>query len=103
MGKLVRDRIPEIIKANAETPIVRTLTAAEYHEALRDKLLEECEEARLATPSELPGELADVLEVLQGNGHPAPTWRGTKSSRFRTAKRDERGAFDERLWLEGLA
>ena len=102
MGKLVRDRIPEIITANAETPVVRTLTAAEYHEALRDKLLEECEEARLATPRELPGELADVLEVLKAMASSADlAW--DEILEVQTAKRDERGGFDERLWLEGLA
>jgi predicted house-cleaning noncanonical NTP pyrophosphatase (MazG superfamily) len=102
VGKLVRDRIPEIIRANAEVPVVRTLTAAEYQEALRDKLLEECEEARLATPTELPGELADVLEVLQAMATSADlAW--DEVLELQEAKRHERGGFDERLWLEGLA
>lgn len=96
------DRIAEIIKAHAEVPVVRTLTTAEYHEALRDKLLEECEEARLATPGELPCELADVLEVLQAMATNADLeW--DEVLKVQEAKRDERGGFDERLWLEGLA
>lgn len=101
MGKLVRDRIPEIIRANAEVPEVRTLTAAEYHEALRDKLLEECEEVWLATPTELPGELADVLEVLQAVAANADlAWDEVLGAQ--EAKRDQRGGFRQRLWLEGL-
>lgn len=51
--------------APAETPRVRTLSAAGYHEVMRDYLLEEGEEARLATPKELPGECAGVLGVLK--------------------------------------
>jgi predicted house-cleaning noncanonical NTP pyrophosphatase (MazG superfamily) len=102
VGKLVRDRIPEIIRANAEVPVVRTLTAREYHEALRDKLHEECEEARSATLTELPDELADVLEVLQAMATSADVaWDEVLA--VQQAKREERGGFNERLWLEGLA
>jgi predicted house-cleaning noncanonical NTP pyrophosphatase (MazG superfamily) len=99
VGKLVRDRIPEIIHANGDIAVVRTLTLAEYREALRDKLREECEEARLAPSEELAGELADVLEVLQAMANIADlTWE--EVLQLQVAKRDQRGGFDERVWLE---
>jgi molecular chaperone GrpE len=39
--KLVRDKIPEIIKGNGETPITRTLDTEEYLNELNTKLQEE--------------------------------------------------------------
>ncbi len=40
-NKLVRDRIPEIIKNKGETPVTRVLKESEYKEELEKKLLEE--------------------------------------------------------------
>ena len=48
MGKLVRDRIPEIIAAEGKTPTVRILNDQEYEAALLDKLCEEVAELRAA-------------------------------------------------------
>lgn len=102
MGKLVRDRIPEIIEANGERAIVRTLPTAEYNQALRDKLLEECQEARSAPSDELADELADVLEVVQALAASADlTW--DEVLQLQDAKRNQRGGFELRIWLEGLS
>jgi predicted house-cleaning noncanonical NTP pyrophosphatase (MazG superfamily) len=82
--------------------VVRTLTTVEYHQALRDKLLEECEEARSAPSGELAGELADVLEVVRAIAVSADLdWN--EVLRLQDAKRHERGGFRLRIWLEGLA
>ena len=43
-NKLVRDRIPDIIFSNNETPVTRILNDAEYKKALEEKLYEEYEE-----------------------------------------------------------
>lgn len=40
MGKLVRDRTPEIIKADGKSPIIRTLSTEEYLMELDIKLNE---------------------------------------------------------------
>ena len=63
--KLVRDRIPEIIAAEGRHPVTRVLDEAGYRQALLDKLVEEAGEAARASAADLPGELADVLEVLR--------------------------------------
>jgi len=98
VGKLVRDRIPDIIRADGGDPHVRVLDDGEYRRALVDKLVEEALEAREASPSALLGELADVFEVLasicalQG-------WSLGAVEQAADAKRVERGGFDQRLWL----
>jgi predicted house-cleaning noncanonical NTP pyrophosphatase (MazG superfamily) len=63
--KLVRDRIPAIIQAEGRHPVTRGLDEAGYRQALLDKLVEEAGEAARASAADLPGELADVLEVLR--------------------------------------
>ena len=63
--KLVRDKIPEIIEANGEKPIIRILGDDEYWEYLLKKDQEELEEVREATSIlERKKELADKLELI---------------------------------------
>ena len=63
-NKLVRDKIPEIIHASGNQCETTTLSNVDYIEALRQKLVEEAEEAAIAKPDELAQELADVMEVM---------------------------------------
>jgi predicted house-cleaning noncanonical NTP pyrophosphatase (MazG superfamily) len=93
--KLVRDRIPEIIRAAGRHPVTRILDQPSYRAALLDKLVEEAQETRQA-PDE---QLADVLEVLQAIAavHDLP-WE--RIQQITAAKRAERGAFDSRVFLE---
>jgi predicted house-cleaning noncanonical NTP pyrophosphatase (MazG superfamily) len=101
-NKLVRDRIPEIITAAGERPVTRVLDQAAYQAALWEKLTEEANEAHQASPDQLAGELADILEVLQAiaQAHGLP-WDHV----FTTAatKRAARGAFDGRIFLESVS
>ena len=62
--KLVRDRIPEIIRQNGIQCQVLTLTEVEYRQALRQKLMEEAQEAAEASEANLVTELADLYEVI---------------------------------------
>ncbi len=64
-NKLVRDRIPEIIRADGHQPVTRILDQAGHRSALVANLLEEAQEASTAPATDLPPELADVLEVMQ--------------------------------------
>lgn len=47
--KLVRDKIPEIISSNNETPVTRILSDLEYKEELEKKLYEEYLEVLTST------------------------------------------------------
>ncbi|MDH6484444.1 nucleoside triphosphate pyrophosphohydrolase [Streptomyces sp. SAI-127] len=99
-GKLVRDGIPEIIRASGAQPVLYTAGPAEYSARLRDKLREEVDEFLAAENSQQAlEELADVLEVLRAlSGDLGADWHVVES--VRTAKAAERGSFDSRLvWL----
>ncbi len=61
-GKLVRDKIPQIIRSKGLEPLIYAADSDEYDTRLRDKLREEVEEF-IASDSDLE-ELADVLEVV---------------------------------------
>lgn len=63
-GKLVRDGIPEIIRAQGGVPSVREAAATEYRGLLHRKLLEEAHEVLAADDDSAAEELADVLEVV---------------------------------------
>jgi hypothetical protein len=73
MGKLVRDKIPDMIRASGRTPHVRTLSTAEYRTALLDKLCEEVAElSAAATVSPSP--------ARSSSPRPLPQWRISRSS-----------------------
>jgi predicted house-cleaning noncanonical NTP pyrophosphatase (MazG superfamily) len=62
MSKLVRDRIPDIIRAEGKIPSVTYIAGIEYGEKLEDKLYEEVEEL-LSSDASVVEEAADILEV----------------------------------------
>ena len=97
--KLVRDRIPEIVQSHGAHPVTRVLDKENYRQALLAKLLEEAHEAVAASPAELPGELADVLDVVRALAavH-GLTWDQLLD--IAAAKRIANGAFRQRLFLE---
>ncbi len=95
--KLIRDRLPEIMRGQGLAVFDRRLDDAEYVAALGEKLVEEAHEARLANPDEIAGELADVLEVV----HALAQVHGLSLQDVeaaRQAKRAERGGFDARVY-----
>ena len=63
-NKLVRDRIPEIISKSGIEYQTITLSEQEYQQALRQKLIEEAQEAATANNADLAIEIADLLEVV---------------------------------------
>jgi predicted house-cleaning noncanonical NTP pyrophosphatase (MazG superfamily) len=99
--KLVRDRIPEIIQAQGHHPVTRILDDASYQAALWAKLAEEVREAQDASAEELPGELADIVEVIQALAAIA----GKSSAQLlalAAEKRTRRGGFEKRIFLESV-
>ena len=98
-NKLVRDRIPELIEADGHHAVTRILDHRSYQAALLAKLGEEAREAQSASADELPNELADVWEVLQALLSTLPMmWQELQA--LAASKRDERGGFKERIFLE---
>ncbi len=97
MGKLVRDRIPEIIQEDGKTPIIRIVDEEEYVRELDRKLYEEVEEYRADGSIE---EMADVLEVLQAICI-ARGYTLQQLEEVRRKKAAERGGFKKRIYWEG--
>ncbi|GAA2655088.1 nucleoside triphosphate pyrophosphohydrolase [Streptomyces spororaveus] len=99
-GKLVRDRIPEIIRVGGAEPEVYVADPAEYRERLRAKLTEEVAEYMAADETDAPEELADVLEVafaLAADLGVDPV----QLEKIRASKAEERGGFSERIVWTG--
>lgn len=95
-GKLVRDRIPEIIKSKNKEPVTRVMNKDEYFLRLKEKLIEEVDE--FLTNQEVE-ELADILEVVYALGE-EKGFSGEEIDRKRSIKAKERGGFKERIFLE---
>jgi len=98
-NKLVRDRIPEIIKKEGGSPITKILDDNEYKKLLRLKLLEEAGEVNAAkTARDLEKELSDVLEVVDAIiKNEALDYKAI--AKFKIKRRKERGSFDKRIYL----
>ena len=99
-NKLVRDKIPEIIKNNNGNPIIRILDDNEYKLELEKKLHEEYLEAlETKTPEERIEELADMLEIISAlsNLENKTLEDVIEASKI---KKDKRGGFTEKIFLE---
>lgn len=97
--KLVRDRIPDIIRACGKSCTCRTLDGAEYLERLEDKLQEELSEYLESKSIE---ELADLLEVL----YAVAAARGSSPAEVESLRREKaqaRGGFAARVLLEEVS
>lgn len=97
-GKLVRDKIPQIIRSKGQEPVIHTASPEEYNIHLRDKLKEEVDEF-LASDND-PEELADILEVLHALAGQAGIDR-QQLEKLRAAKAEKRGEFVDRIIWSG--
>src|SRR5437868_9332299 len=95
-AKLVRDKIPDIIRQEGrEDPVITTLTEEEARLALYKKLVEEVGEL---IESGETGEMADVLEVVYG----IAALQGLSEEELdalRREKAEKRGGFRQRIFL----
>jgi predicted house-cleaning noncanonical NTP pyrophosphatase (MazG superfamily) len=97
-NKLVRDKITNIIKKNGETPKCRILSDEEYLEELHKKLFEEANEF---VEADDPEELADLLEVVYAIAK-HKNINMEEVEQIRLNKREKRGGFDKKIYLEGV-
>jgi predicted house-cleaning noncanonical NTP pyrophosphatase (MazG superfamily) len=95
-NKLVRDKIPEIIKRNNQTPITHIADDKEYWDKLKEKLTEEINEFLQESNAK---ELADILEVI----YAICEYIGVNNEeleKIRFKKLEERGNFSKRIILD---
>lgn len=95
-NKLVRDKIPDIIKAEGRNVKTKVLNDKEYRNELNRKLQEEVKEYLEDNNIE---ELADIVEVIYGilNSMDISI---EEFEKIRKDKVEKRGAFIEKIFLE---
>lgn len=93
--KLVRDKIPDIIRAGGEVPQIRILDNEEYLACLDRKLNEEVAEFHSERNLE---ELADILEVVYALAEGIGSDRQALEYVY-AQKHEARGGFRERIYL----
>jgi predicted house-cleaning noncanonical NTP pyrophosphatase (MazG superfamily) len=101
-NKLVRDKIPEMIRTSGNQCETTTLSNIDYIKALRQKLVEEAEEVAIAKDNELAEEVADVMEVIEAL-MAATGIEPETVKEIQQVKRSQRGGFDNKiklLWTE---
>ena len=96
-NKLIRDKIPEIIREKGKQCIVVEASTDEYRTKLKEKLLEEVNEF-LENPC--LEELADIQEVVS-TLEEEYNWGSLTLARL--DKRIERGAFKKKLILKEVS
>ena len=98
-NKLVRDKIPQIIKASGKSPTTKILNEKEYITELRKKSQEELQEYLTAeTDQEALEELADLLEII----HALAKVHGStieEVDKIRVEKAEKRGGFTDKVFL----
>jgi len=95
-NKLIRDKIPEIIKQTGKKPVVEKLEDDHYLHMLNTKLSEELTEYQDSNNIE---ELADLVEVI----YAILEFKRVSLEEFEKLRQDKvlsRGAFKERLLLK---
>lgn len=98
-NKLVRDKIPQIIKKNGDESETSILSAKKFLQELKRKLTEESVELQKAkTKEEVTLELADVLEVLRAIMR-VEKISPTAVEKVRKERARTRGAFTKRIFL----
>lgn len=98
--KLVRDKIPDIIRGKGEVPVTRALGDEEYLEALHQKLSEELTEyLRADSREERLMEFCDLCEVMAAAAA-AQGFSAAEIQAGRLKKNEKNGAFGRRIYLE---
>lgn len=95
-NKLVRDKIPEIIKSEGREVKAKILNDEEYKKELNKKLQEEVREYLEDNNVE---ELADIVEVVYGILNSMDITI-EEFEKIRKEKAKKRGAFNKKIFLE---
>ena len=95
-NKLIRDKIPDILKGKGVDFVVHSADDSEYKEKLREKLREEVGEFLKENTAD---ELADVLEIVYALCDDLGISR-EELEKIRKKKVKERGAFKKKIILD---
>ena len=95
-NKLVRDKIPQIIKQNGDTPVTHIADNNEYWKKLLEKLQEEVDEF---VKDNNENELADILEVVYALGDLLNIDQPALET-IRKQKAAKRGGFKDKIILD---
>lgn len=95
-NKLLRDKIPEIIKNKGGVPVTHLANEVEYWQKLKDKLSEEVEEFKKDENAE---EMADILEVIDAIMN-YKNFNREELQRIKIRKAEEKGKFENRIILD---
>lgn len=95
-NKLVRDKIPEIIKSEGREVKAKILNDEEYKKELNKKLQEEVKEYLEDNNAQ---ELADIVEVVYGILNSMDITI-EEFEKIRKEKAKKRGAFNKKIFLE---
>ena len=98
-NKLVRDKIPEIIKANNENPIIEILDDKRYKEELEKKLYEEYLEVIESSGINRLEELADMLEIIKSLAA-LENKELEDIIEIADKKNEKRGSFNNKIYLK---
>ena len=98
-NRLIRNKIPQIIKSNGKTPITKLQNEDEYIEELCKKTQEELTEyIEAKTKPDKLEELSDLLELINALAeHEGTTLE--EINNIRKKKAEERGGFSDRVFL----
>lgn len=95
-NKLVRDKIPEIMKKNGADPVIKILDDEEYLDELNKKLLEELNEYLESSNIEELADLEEVLLAILKNKNISQD----EFNEIRLTKVKKRGSFNNKIFLE---
>ena len=98
LNKLVRDKIPKIIKNKGAVPITHIADDEEYWQKLKEKLQEEVDEFLKDGNEE---ELADILEVIYAICD-FKNFDKEKLELLRKKKAKEKGRFRDKIILDEI-
>jgi predicted house-cleaning noncanonical NTP pyrophosphatase (MazG superfamily) len=94
-AKLVRDKIPIIIKKSGKISVIKIAPKSQYRKLLLEKLVEETVELKKKFNKE---EIADILEVIYSLIKSAG-YNKNEIEKIRKRKSLERGSFNKKIVL----
>ncbi len=97
-NKLVRDKIPEIIRQDGRKPTTHIADKKEYWQGLKEKLKEEVKEFLKESNEE---ELADILELIYAICDFKKIDK-SKLENLRKKKAKQRGGFQKKIILDEI-